>query len=229
MSFEISRAEQAPQSAGTYAPAVPARLAGGGQSHDLPLGLSHPNAVDGHLGEQVRYPDLAQALAAGDRRFDETVRAREGDALLIRADKALADLQTALEVIVKRYPPYGPDSPERVDLLNQVTGLRKQLESLAFLPEVGAFAARVHNLGEEAPVAESGPLIADQALAALLDKVVANRAELSQQREKIWAGLPSPVLTSEADAALAAVGRAGERLASLGVSLICGKMADLSE
>jgi len=51
-----------------------------------------------------------------------------------KASQLLIMMESELGEVVKMYPPYPVDSPERVQLLNNFGGLRKQIESLTFPP-----------------------------------------------------------------------------------------------
>ncbi len=51
-----------------------------------------------------------------------------------QSDKLLGKIENNLGEIVKMYPPYPIDSPQRVSLLNDISGLRKQIEALTFPP-----------------------------------------------------------------------------------------------
>jgi hypothetical protein len=60
---------------------------------------------------------------------------RQAQSGLKRADELLAAIKEQLVHIVKQYPPFAQDDPQRIAYLNAVTGLRKQLDALAFPPE----------------------------------------------------------------------------------------------
>lgn len=47
----------------------------------------------------------------------------------------LGEMHSALEGIVKLYPPYPVDSPERIALINKFGALRKQIDDLTYPPE----------------------------------------------------------------------------------------------
>ncbi|OYY95904.1 MAG: hypothetical protein B7Y41_01065 [Hydrogenophilales bacterium 28-61-23] len=49
-----------------------------------------------------------------------------------KAGQLLDKVESSLSAIVKMYPPYPIGSPERVLLLNDLTGLRKQIDALTF-------------------------------------------------------------------------------------------------
>lgn len=60
---------------------------------------------------------------------------REVSSTADKAGQLLDKMESDLGAVVKMYPPYPVDSPERVQLLNNFGGLRKQIEALTFPPE----------------------------------------------------------------------------------------------
>lgn len=133
----------------------------------------------------------ARALLAQDQRLDQASAVRQTQQALAEAEGILGVAEEALGAIVKRYPPYAQDDSERIDLLNQVTGLRKQIEALNFPPE-GAEKAKeldpvlkdLLGLGEKTPSE-----IPDEALAALLENVEAAKAKVREQQAAMWSDL----------------------------------------
>lgn len=59
---------------------------------------------------------------------------REIDHVASKAEELLDKIDNKLGEIVKMYPPYPIDSPQRVSLLNDIGGLRKQVDALTFPP-----------------------------------------------------------------------------------------------
>ena len=59
---------------------------------------------------------------------------REIDQSASKAEELLDKVDNKLGEIVKMYPPYPIDSPQRVSLLNDIGGLRKQVDALTFPP-----------------------------------------------------------------------------------------------
>ena len=59
---------------------------------------------------------------------------REIDHVASKAEELLDKIDNKLGEIVKMYPPYPIDSPQRISLLNDIGGLRKQVEALTFPP-----------------------------------------------------------------------------------------------
>ena len=51
-----------------------------------------------------------------------------------KADQLLGGMEEALGAVVKMYPPYPVDNPERISMLNSFGGLRRQIDALTFPP-----------------------------------------------------------------------------------------------
>jgi hypothetical protein len=158
--------------------------------------------------------ELASAMADQAQRLDAAADLGEDDAQLAKVDEALAGMQTALEGIVKRYPPYGNGAPERIDLINQVTGLRKQLEALTFPPEAADAEEVVKALPSVGQEDQKPQQVPDEELAALLDKVVAAREEIANVRESMWADVVTG--PDEEQAAIELAGETGAQIAESG-------------
>lgn len=149
--------------------------------------------------------DHASAQTALDQRLDQAIVAHQTQKALAGAEAILDAAEESLIGIVKRYPPYAPDSPQRIELLNQVTGLRKQIEALEFPPaaseeanQLDPLLQKLLGLGNEVATA-----IPDEALAALLDKVESAKTLIAEQRAGVWADLFAPeTLQSEREAAV---------------------------
>jgi hypothetical protein len=59
---------------------------------------------------------------------------RDVGATVEKADQLLSGMEESLGGVVKMYPPYPVDNPERVTLLNSFGGLRRQIDALTFPP-----------------------------------------------------------------------------------------------
>ena len=62
------------------------------------------------------------------------VTVREVGKTAEEAGQLLSRMEKDLTVLVKIYPPYPLDNPERIDLLNSFGGLRRQIDALTFPP-----------------------------------------------------------------------------------------------
>ncbi len=78
---------------------------------------------------------FAQFRALGEQRAEAAVQLRQFQTSLQRADELLAAIKEQLGHIVKQYPPFNHDDPQRIAYLNAISGLRKQLDALTFPPE----------------------------------------------------------------------------------------------
>jgi hypothetical protein len=76
----------------------------------------------------------AQVRLAKDMLVEAALQIRHAQSGLDSADRLLAEIKANLVQIVKQYPPFAHDSPQRIAYLNAITGLRKQLEALSFPP-----------------------------------------------------------------------------------------------
>jgi hypothetical protein len=84
------------------------------------------------------------------------------------AEQLLGKMEEDLTAVVKMYPPYPLDNPERVSLLNSFGGLRRQIDALTF-PPPEALAAVDEVLGSQ----ETTTIATDvkpESLAATLDR-----------------------------------------------------------
>ena len=115
----------APPRALAHAPVSPVGLASGGGEGKARTDPAVPAAVSG-VHAQIRLAKDAMAEAA--------LRIRLAQSGLEKADGVLAEAEVNLTQIVKQYPPFAQDSPQRIAYLNAITGLRKQLEALSFPP-----------------------------------------------------------------------------------------------
>ena len=77
----------------------------------------------------------AQIRASMDLRGEAALQLRQAQSGLQQADDLLVEIKSRLVQIVKQYPPFSQDSPQRIAYLNAITGLRQQLDALAFPPE----------------------------------------------------------------------------------------------
>jgi hypothetical protein len=126
-----------------------------------------------------------------EQRLAQAGDARQTQMALADTEAILAQAEAALGGIVKHYPPYLQDSSERIDLLNQVSGLKKQIEALNFPPrstaEAEAFAPvfeKILGLAEDQPAD-----VSDEALAGLLQEVEAARIKVNERQTEMWSDL----------------------------------------
>lgn len=151
-------------------------------------------------GNEVRRTEYAVAQSERDARNQLAVETRDKTERLARVEEGLAAMKEGLDAVVKRYPPFPKDNPERIDLINQVNGLKKQIEALAVPAEVsaGQDAAATKELAPDATpgLAEligledfPGDLVTDEELATILATVESSQAKVAEAREKMWADI----------------------------------------
>lgn len=107
-------------------------VASGRSSADLaaPQAATAENPVQDALPVSSIRTLYAQLFAKQDLANDEARGLRIAMQSFAAADAGLSSLNKAIEAIVKIYPPYPQYHPIRVDLLNQIVGLRKVVEQL---------------------------------------------------------------------------------------------------
>ena len=132
-----------------------AEISGAGQSHSVVSQLG--STVSQRVVESVRLAALGKETGAvvNDEtqssstqvaglyakllsRQDSLGRAasmvREVVATIEKADQLLSKMEEKLGAVVKMYPPYLVENPERVSLLNSFGGLRRQIDALTLPP-----------------------------------------------------------------------------------------------
>jgi hypothetical protein len=98
---------------------------------DVQDNIQLPSGLSDRQGMSSLY---AQIRASGDQRGEAAVQLRQTHQGLQQAGDLLAQIKERLLHIVKQYPPFTLDSPQRIAYLNAITGLRKQLDALTFPP-----------------------------------------------------------------------------------------------
>ncbi len=148
--------------------------------------------------------EFARIQGERDARAEQAIGLREGARNLDALQAKLEETRDRLTAIVKHYPPYGKDNPVRIELLNQVSGLRKQIEALITPAE--KLADKVALPAQAAPF-DFAPLdpsqASDEEVAATLSQVEAAQAGLAQLRSGMWADIVAADSgQSEQDAAM---------------------------
>ncbi len=144
------------------------------------------------------FPGLASAK---DDAAQVAKSVREADRALRQADALLKDMRSEVKA-VKNFPPFPPGNEQRVQYINSLNGLRKEMEALSFPPvESGmepVFYPRETGLPLLDPKTVSDAEVAafGGAAEATLGRVEAGYAELRSQAEavskRINANLPMP-------------------------------------
>ena len=130
---------------------------------------------------------FAKLLVSQDGLNKAASAVREVGNTVEKASKLLDKIESGLGEIVKMYPPYPIDSSQRVSLLNDSSGLRKQVEALTFPPQ-DAVDAVANLLGvQDASVTKA-------------DDVFTNQDKVSLVKDKLW-DLPAldPLTASDAE------------------------------
>jgi hypothetical protein len=141
---------------------------------------------------------------AKDMLVEAALQIRRAQSGLDSADKLLAEIKANLIQIVKQYPPYAQDSPQRIAYLNAITGLRKQLEALSFAP-TGEKGVRPIPSGQgfdgqsalppraalpqpgDLAIPELSPQTAsDGEVASALDAVKSSQDKVAQLKKSMW-------------------------------------------
>ncbi|MEW5893016.1 MAG: hypothetical protein AB1697_07745 [Pseudomonadota bacterium] len=154
------------------------------------------------------HASYARALAGQDGNTGQMVDRRELDRQLEALGIKLGEAETKLVGIVKQYPPYAKDHPTRVDILNQITGLRKQIEALTIPPQKLSEKeqALANQIGFDAP----DPLAAsDQSVARSLEQVKQAKSAVAQLRAGMWVDIVEAT-SGEAERAAVAYARNGQ-------------------
>lgn len=112
----------------------------------------------------------AKLLAHQDALNKSASAVREVGVTVEKASQLLSKMEEDLSAIVKMYPPYLVDNPERVSFLNNFGGLRKQIEALTF-PPPEALDALGRLLGRQEVTNSKDAGIAEQMSAVSLIKV----------------------------------------------------------
>ena len=168
---------------------------------------------------------VAQRSGQSEGMTEVAVEVRKANSALGEAGEILGKIKENLTQIVKQYPPFAQESNQRVELLNAISGLRKQLEALAFPPERKSQDAVPIPLYPE----KSDVLMAildpkkstDEEVRSALDEVQRLQDGLANRREQMWknvAQFVSEPSVAQAEADLSAVQRYVEvsKVAGLG-------------
>ncbi|MDP2431753.1 MAG: hypothetical protein Q8O33_06955 [Pseudomonadota bacterium] len=87
--------------------------------------VSASTQVAGEYAQLRARQDVLNKAASVVREVSDTVE---------KASQLLDKIENNIGEIVKMYPPYPIDSPQRISLLNNIDGLRKQIDDLTFPP-----------------------------------------------------------------------------------------------
>lgn len=157
-----------------------------------------------------------------------------------QSGELLGKVEKNLGEIVKMYPPYPIDSPQRVSLLNDISGLRKQIEALTFPPSdaVDAVGRLIGNQkdasGKEGEAATKLDALAaikdqmwdipaldpkaasDEEVSKVLDQVKATKSSLEDLKNGMWEDVVSFVKQAQSPEAQNEAAGIRDKLADLG-------------
>lgn len=163
---------------------------------------------------------------------------REVGATVEKADKLLSKMEEKLGAVVKMYPPYPVDNPERVSLLNSFGGLRRQIDALTFPPpeKLDALGQLIGTQEDAAKDAEKSaqasavllikepmwdiptldPLVSgDAEVSKALDQVKSTRSILEDLQSGMWRDVISFVQQADSSEAQNEASATREQLADL--------------
>jgi hypothetical protein len=113
-----------------------------------------PNALGNDVARVAQSAEVFANLRGRQELLNQSaVALRDLSAAVEKSGQILGEMDKDLMVIVKMFPPYPVDNPERISLLNSFGGLRKQIEGLTFPPpetfeELGRLFKPVSSSGE---------------------------------------------------------------------------------
>lgn len=114
----------------------------------------------------------------------------QADQTLSRQQAVLSGMHDQLQGILKQFPPYGAEDPQRIAYLKSFSGLKKEIESLQFprdsqaeqgLPK-GVVLPSQSSVGKGIPDL-SGASVSDQQVAQAAGQIQTALAQVTRQRE----------------------------------------------
>lgn len=109
-------------------------------------------------------------------------------------DKKLGEMYASLETIIKQYPPYPPESAERIEGLRRFSALRKIIDQLTFPRQVEdlekTLEGRKSYFGNDGlNIPDIGPDAGDDQILETLNKVKVAQDTHQRQRQDFLAGV----------------------------------------
>lgn len=251
MVTEISGAGLGHSVVGQLGVAETQRLVGVVRS-DEALSLQSVDARDkqGLLSAQVA-GSFAQLRADQDASNKAASVVREVGDAVEQTRQLLDKIESKLGEIVKMYPPYPIDNPQRIELLNNIGGLRKQIDALTFPPPddvkeagrlLGARADAIDKEGDVAVITDAvaaikermwdipvlDPLAAsDEDVSKLLEQIKATELSLEDLQAGMWQDVVSFVKEVNSPEAQNEAAGVREQIADLGSAGIGGNARQL--
>jgi hypothetical protein len=172
-----------PSSLGSVGPASPA------DSGEVQTNRSVNGQENGLPGQQetVSINSSSGSVATLTDRKEDAVRtaqsARDAGKTLDRAEELLDDM-AALVGAVKNYPPFPAGNEERVQYINSIDGLRKEMQSLTFPPVAPEYEPVFYPQEEKFPPLDA-KVPSDAAVLAFGDAVKVVRNDVTTAREAL--------------------------------------------
>ncbi|HNQ05282.1 MAG TPA: hypothetical protein PKH69_11805 [Thiobacillaceae bacterium] len=130
-----------------------------------------------------------ELLRSGEAKLSTAQAVRQADDSLRKVDAILAEIHSKLLHIVKQYPPFGLDNPERIRYLQALAGLRKQLDAMEFPPRRQDAGLPVIDTPDRAawrPPELDPESATDAQLHTALDFIISARDTLRASQARMW-------------------------------------------
>lgn len=199
------------------------------ESRNVPV--SSATQVAGAYGQLRTRQEALNQAASVVRAVGDTVE---------KADELLSGMEVELGAVVKMYPPYPVDNPERISMLNSFSGLRRQIDALTFPPPeeleaVGRLLGSLDESESDDPTKAGGLSMAalvkepmwdiptldpqtasDAEVGQALEQVKAMKSVLEELESGMWKDVVSFVKQAETSVAESDAAAVRDQLAGLG-------------
>lgn len=137
---------------------------------------------------------MSMQQKAKTRIHDLSQQIHQIDQAMGTIDKKLGEMCASLERILKQYPPYPPESAERIEGLRRFSALRKIIDQLTFPRQVESqektLEGRKNYFGnDELNISDIGPDAGDDQIIETLNKVKAAQDNHQRQRQNFLSGV----------------------------------------
>jgi hypothetical protein len=189
--------------------------------------------TEGMRGAQVQTRHAAYAILASikDEAADVASSVRQAAQALERAEHTVQVMREKVEqFFVKNFPPFPPGSEQRVDYLNSISALRRQLESMSVPPLEGNPEPFIYPRDWDLPGLEPATATDEdvRAFGRVLDDMAQRLDTGYSELQAIVDGLPAwlpqdlPLPLYSDGQALDTSQNVANRLSSIGASLLMG-------
>jgi hypothetical protein len=187
--------------------------------------------VAGSFAQLRGRQDVLNKAASVMREIGDTVEQK---------NQLLDKIENKLGEIVKMYPPYPIDSPQRISLLNNIDGLRKQIDALTFPPPedveaaLGLIGTKPDAVAQDGDASASSDFIAavkdhmwdlpalkpatasDEEVSKTLEQVKATQSSLREFQAGMWQDVVSFVQRADTPEVRNEASGVREQIANLG-------------